>query len=155
MPRSRYLYLNSTITSSITMPLSMSQCHNHCHTVSILVTLYQPVHSSRNNHPSISFGCSTFKSYTFPKHWTFQEMSHMPQHNHGLCQDNNYDLCQDHHTICLDNHHDLYKQITNIYDMININCAPTYIPISPSSIPRDKNTNMYKIHTFSVQQDGP
>ena len=79
----------------------------------------------------------------------------MPKHNLGLCQYNQCDLCQDHHTRCPDNHHDLYKQITNIYASIIINCAPTSMPISPSSMPRYKHKNMYKLHTFLRQQDEP
>ena len=99
------------------MSQSQSHCLNICHTISTCTWLkYIP----RNNNLLILFGSSTFTSCTFPKNWTFQEMSHMPQHNHGLCQDNHNDLCQDHHTICWDNHHDLYKKITNIYAMITI-----------------------------------
>ena len=132
------------------MPLS--HYLNICHTISTCECLkYIP----RNNHSSISFGSSTFTSLTFTKHWTFQEMSHMTQHNHRLIQDNHCDLCQDHHTRCPDNHHDLYKQITNIYASIIINCAPTSMSISPSVIPRDKHKSMYKLHTFSRQEDGP
>ena len=107
----------------------------------------------------------------------------MPKHSHGICQDNHYNifqchhiicpdnhqdlcqdhhtiflnnhqyLCQDHHTICQDNHHVLYKQITKIHAKI-IKCAPTSMPISPSSMPRDKHKRMYKLHTISRQQDG-
>ena len=130
MPQSLYLYLISTITATVNVTMSQSLSHylNICHTISTCTCLnYIP----RNNHPLISFGSSNFTSYTFPKHWTFQEISHIPQHNHGLCQDNHCDLCQDHHRICLDNNHDLYKQITKIYATIIINCAPTSIPISP------------------------
>ena len=39
--------------------------------------------------------------------------------------------------------------------MIIINYSPTSIPISPSSMSRDNHKNMYKLHTFSRQQDGP
>ena len=156
-----------TITIFVTMPqsLSLQQCHYQCHNATITITLPQYMslyinctclkYIPRNNHSSISFGSSTFTSYSFSKHWTFQEMSHMPQHNHGLFQDNHCDLCQYHHTICPYNHHDIYKKITNIHAMIIINCATTSIPISPSSKPRDKHNIMYKIHTFSRQQDGP
>ena len=53
------LYLNATIINSVIMPLSMSQCHNQCHTISTCTYLkYIP----KNNHPSISFGPSTFTS---------------------------------------------------------------------------------------------
>ena len=57
--RCHNLYLNATIINSVIMPLSMSQCHNQCHTISACTCLkYIP----KNNHPSISFGPSTFTS---------------------------------------------------------------------------------------------
>ena len=59
-----FVYHNATI--NVTMPQSLSRCLNLCHTISTntCVLKYIP----RNNHPSISFGSSTFTSYTFPKY---------------------------------------------------------------------------------------
>ena len=119
------------------MPQSypLSQFNFQCHNAIITVTLSQYL--------------SHYINMYMP------QMIHIPQHNHGLCQDNHYDLCQDHHTICPDNHHALYKKITKIYANIVKNYAPTSMTISPSSMPRDKHKNMYKLHTFSRQQDRP